>query len=309
MVILTGLGSLMLLLLAYDVFLVAFHPQGRGGPINRRVSLAIWSVARRVGRDPDGSPRGALLAFGGPTIVIAAIATWVFLLVAGFTLIYYPSIETFLVSPGSLRSPWTEALYYSAYTASTIGFGDVIADTEVMRMVTILEGFGGFALVSVSITYFLAVYRELIAMQSLASDIASLVEPGVDELLSFTREQGCETLARWCEQLSTPLSQVLIAHFQYPVLYYFRPAQDSRSLPAQLGALLRMRRAIEAAKSSEAIATLARHPSYRALQTSVDRYLLEVDRLFVPDADQSTTEGTGDDVHRAHGRLMKYMVY
>lgn len=309
MILLPILGALLILLLGLDVFLTVFHPQGRGGPVNRRVSRLIWSAARWAGQRSDGSKHDGLLALGGPAIVLTTLLVWVLLLVTGFTLVFYPWVETFLVSPGTLRSPWAEALYYSAYTAATLGFGDVVANSEALRLITVLEAFGGFALLSASITYFLAVYRELIAMQSLAADISGLFRAGETHVLEYTKREGYEALARWCEQLTNSLSKVLLAHFQYPVLHYFRPRKDSRALPVQLGAILRLRSLLAADEGSAVISAFGRHPSYLALQGGLESYLTDVDRLFIPASASATGRDQGDEIDRAHARLLGYMLY
>lgn len=309
MILLSVLGLLLILLLGLDVFLTVFHPQGRGGPVNRRVSSLIWSAARASGRRGDGSTRDRLLAMGGPVIVTATLLVWVLLLVGGFALIFYPWVETFLVSPGTLRSPWAEALYYSAYTAATLGLGDVVANSEALRLITALEAFGGFMLLSASITYFLAVYRELIAMQSLAADISGLFRAGEVHVVEFTKTEGYEALARWSEQLANSLSKVLLAHFQYPVLHYFRPKERSRALPVQLGALLRLRTLVDADEGSTVVAAFTRHPSYLALTSGVESYLTDVDRLFIPADIQGTRSDRDDETDRSHARLLDYMLY
>ena len=309
MMLLPVLGTVLILLLGFDVFLTVFHAQGRGGPVNRRLSRLIWSAARWGGRRSEGSKREGLLALGGPMIVIATLLVWVLLLVTGFALVFYPWVETFLVSPGTLRSPWTEALYYSAYTAATLGLGDVIANSEALRLITMLEAFGGFALLSVSITYFLAVYRELISMQALAADISGLFRAGETHLVEFTKNEGSAALARWCEQLANGLSNVLLAHFQYPVLHYFRPPEESRALPIQLGALLQLGRLIASDEGSTTVSTLAAHPSYLALRGGLESYLSDVDDLFVPEGASSAHSAPRDDIERAHARLLDYMLY
>lgn len=307
MLLLPGLGSLLVLLLASDVFLTVFHSRGRGGPVSRRHNRLLWAMLRRLAR---GSHSPALLSLGGPVMVVATIAMWVLLLVTGFALIFYPWVATFLVSPGSLRTPWAEALYYSAYTAATLGFGDVVANSEALRLITTLEAFGGFALLSVSMTYFLSVYRQLIVMQSLAADISGLFASGGPErVVDFAREEGHEVLARWSEQLSRGLSTVLLSHFQYPVLHYFWAKKPSRALPVQLGPLLGLRRLVLEADSPP-MNTFAVHPSFRALEHALEEYLGEVDSLFIPKRfGFGDGPKAGDDVEQAHGRLLAYMRY
>ena len=309
MILLPVVGVLMIVLLTVDVFFTVFHAQGQGGPLTRRLSRLVWSAMRSLGQRGDGSKRDGVLALGGPVLVVTTLLLWVALLVVAYTLIYYPWIRTFLVSPGSLRTPWVEALYYSGYTAATLGLGDVIADVEALRLLTLLQAFGGFALLSVSTSYFLAVYRELITMQSLAVDISGLFSEGEEQVLRFTSDQGFDALARWSEQLSSDLSRSLVAHHQYPVLHYFRPEKEERALPVQLGALVRLRSLVAAGDESLALSTLGRHPSYLALMDGLESYLSDVDRLFVPGRGRGGGSASGDEIDRAQARLLQYMLY
>lgn len=307
MILIPIVGVLMIVLLTMDVFFTVFHAQGQGGPLTRRLCRVVWSATRSLGQRRDGSKRERVLALGGPVLVVTTLLLWVVLLVVAYTLVYYPWITTFLTSPGSLRTPWVEALYYSGYTAATLGLGDLVAEPEMLRLVTVLEAFGGFALLSVSTSYFLAVYRELIAMQSLAIDISGLFSAGEDQVVEFTRNEGYEALARWSEQLSSGLSRVLVSHHQYPVLHYFRPREETRALPVQLGALLRLRGLVATDHGSPALATLRRHPSYLALMDSLESYLAGVDEYFIPGRDHGRS--AGDETERAHMCLLSYMRY
>lgn len=304
-VLLPVLGTGMLL--AADVFVTVFSPHGRGGPVNWRQNRALWALFRATGRRRDGSARDRWLSLAAPLMVVITLAVWVLWLVGSFALLYYPWIDSFLVSPGSLGAPWVEALYYSGCIAATLGLEDVIALTATLRLLSVLEAFGGFALLSIAITYFLAFYRELISMQSLASDISGLFSAGEEHVLEFTQQEGYEALARWCEQLSGSLSKILLAHFQYPVLHYFRPRKRPRALPVQIGSMLRLRGRIGEDADSEVLSTLARHPSYLALGNAVKSYLEDVDQLFVPgraDASPGTSR-----IEEAHARLERYMLY
>lgn len=306
MLLLPLVGAVLLAFLAWDVFFTVFHSQGRGGPLNRLLSRGLWGLVRSVGSRRGAAPREGVLTLGGPLIVVVTLWVWMLLLVVAFALIYYPFIEGFLLSTGDLRAPWVETLYYSAYTAATLGIGDLIADAPTLRLVTVLEAFGGFALLSVSVTYFLAVYRELIAMRSLAADISGLCRRGEQQVIDHSREQGHEALARWCEHLSSTLSRVLLAHFQYPVLHYFRARQRARALPVQVGALLELRRRVEAESEDSPLAPFRHHPSYLALCDALEAYLHDVDTLFSPGGG---TSSRAEWESAAHDRLLGYMVY
>lgn len=298
-------GVALLLFLFIDVFLTVFHAQGHAGPLSRAQNRLVWKVFRTAGTRGNGGPREGLLAMAAPAMIVTMLATWVLLLVAGFALIYLPLIETFLLSPGALRTPWLEALYYSAYTAATLGLGDMVADLESLRILTALEAFAGFALLSVSVTYMLAVYRELLAMKTLASEIAGYFRPGAEYVRRFARSEGRDAVARWTESVTSALMRVMQAHFQYPVLHYFRPQEPDSALPLQLTALRKLSAAGGNGEPGEKDPT--DHPSWRALQDATDVYLRTVEDVFIPTTFEPRPAGSDQD--RAHRRLLAYMVY
>lgn len=316
------IGALTLLLLAWDVFTTVFSAEGRGGPFNRRQNRAMWRISRALAHRRDGTIRDRWLALAGPWMVLMTLGVWVLWLILGFALVYYPWMQSFLVSPGTLRTPALEALYYSGYTAATLGLGDLVADAPALRLLAPVEAFGGFLLLSASVTYFLAVYREVIRKQALAFTIAGYFGAN-EELVSGAVAPDAggdgwtgagnapEALARWGESVSSGLAHVLLAHHQYPVLHFFRSPRCSRSLAVQLGHLIQLsRRVADGADDLPGLHALARHPSYRALQGMVERYLHEVERLFTP-GDRGSAEpddGSGDALERAHRRLLEHML-
>lgn len=298
-----ALGITILLLLFVDVFLTVFHPQGRGGPLTRWQNRSVWRFFRRVG---PRSPRW--LSVAAPTMAVITIVVWVVLLVVAFALVLYPGITSFLVSPGTLRDQWVEALYYSGYTAATLGFGDLVPDEALPRLLAPVEAFLGFAILSASITYLLAVFRELVSMHTLAANISGYFDAGTDPTLATAEGEQRLGFARWADGINTSLLGVLQAHFQYPILHYFRPTDESRALPPQLDHLLALRKWMRGSEGARP--ELGQDLSLRSLAGSVERYLTTVEEYFVPEA-FALEERTDrmDEVERAHDRLMRYMRY
>ena len=298
-----AIGAAILLFLTVDVFLTVFHAQGHAGPLTRRHTRALWGLARRVGVRRHGPPRDALLGLAAPLMVVFTLAVWVLLLLTGFALIYLPYVQTFLFSPGSLRTPWWEALYYSGYTAATLGTGDLGADLPALRTLTVLEAFIGFALLSSAVTYMLAVYRELLAKRTLASNIAGYFRAGEARVREFMRADGRNEVARWTEGITTSLLHVMEAHFQYPVLHYYRSSDRDRALPLQLAPLLRV-----FGNDGPQREPVESHPSLLAMGDAVRVYLATVEDVFVPRRFHAAVD-TGGGAERAHRRLLAYMAY
>lgn len=299
-------GVLLGVALVVEVFVTVFFPQGRGGPFTRRQNHWIWRGFRATARRRDGSIRDTWLSLAGPVLVLATITCWVVWLVVAFALIYLPWIEEFLLTSGTRRPGWAEAVYFSGYTAATLGLGDLVPDHVALRLLTVLEAFGGFALLSASVTYFLAVYRELIRKHALATDLNSYFGGGVDAVLAFVEENGPDPVARWAESVSASLSQLLLAHYQYPVLHFFRSSDASRRLPEQLEHLMVLRRRVRE-DAQGPIGGLARHPGYCSLQRTVGQYVSDLTRLFVPGSG-GAGGGPHDSVPEAHRRLREFTI-
>ena len=302
--ILPAFGIAVLLLLLADVFFTVFHPQGRGGPLTHRQNRLVWAFFRNVGPRAEG-----WLSLAAPTMAVLTIVLWVMLLVGGFALIIYPWIASFLVSPGSLRVHWVETIYYSGYTAATLGFGDVVPDHELLRLLAPLEAFLGFAILSASITYLSSVYREVVSMHTLATNITGHFEAGTATTLDRAGGNKTQAFARWADGVNTSLLRALQAHFHYPILHYFRPSDEERALPPQLDHLLALRRRVRGGDCS-GFSALREDTSIRSLVGSVERYLKTVEDYFIPEsfAVNEQTERM-DETERAHHRLMRYMRY
>lgn len=288
-------AALLALLLA-DVFLTVFDPRGRGGPLNRVQNRSLWRLMRVLARR-----KPAALSLGAPLLVVLTLCVWVLLLVAAFAIAYYPFIDTFLVSPGSTRGPWVEAIYYSGYTAATLGFGDIVPDLPWLRLLAPIEAFLGFALLSVSVTYLLAVYRELLAMHTLATTLDAWHEAGLLEQLE--RDTIAAPTERFLEWASVAVLHGLNAHFQYPVLHYFRAEDARRALPLQFDPLVRHAARNKAEGVSKGL-------SYDAFFEAVERYLTLVETHFIPpDFETDVASQDATEAARAQRRLLRFMLY
>lgn len=299
-------GLAVLLLLGTDVFITVFHPEGHGGPLTRRQNGLIWKIWRRVA--PGGRQRrDEWLALGGPALAVLTPIIWAVLLVAGFALIYYPWMERFLVSPGTLRSHWAEALYYSGYAAATLGTGDIVPDIPGLRLLSIVEAFSGFALLSSALSYIFAIYRENGRKSTLASELSLRDDAeGSGRVARIGGERD-----EWLEDVARELLHVTGSHSQYPILHYFRPSDPRSSLAIQLGSLVRL----EESRGHDMETPVAERgesptPGEVLVLGALSRYLEAADRRFVRGGgskEDGDIEGPPNPMR--YGRLLDYLGY
>lgn len=115
-------------------------------------------MSRALAR-PAGKRKVLLLSFVGPALLVILAAFWLLLLVLGFALLYWPALGTSLeASKGGTSTDFLAALYYSGFSFTTLGLGDIEPQTALLRMLTVTEAALGFSFFTLTITYFLSVY-------------------------------------------------------------------------------------------------------------------------------------------------------
>jgi hypothetical protein len=217
-------GSCLLLLGLWDTALTVLHP-ARRGPMSYAISRSTWLVVRTLSRRLDAM---RLLTFAGPAAMAGGFFGWVGGLWLGFALVYLPFIDRFSYSetvPFGSKG-MAEALYVSGVSLSTVGFGDVVASSDTLRLVTVAESASGLAAITAAITYLLSVYPLVTRQRSAAlhaSDLG-LTEPA--QVVRVAVHGGSSVLV--------DLQHALIEAHQnvtrFPVLYYFHPDQPEESM-------------------------------------------------------------------------------
>jgi hypothetical protein len=215
-------GVCLLALGLWDTALTVLHP-ARRGPMSAAIGRVTWRVLRAVSRRPGGR----LLTFAGPLAMAAGFMSWVTSLWVGFALIYLPFIAEFIyITPATFGPPGLpEALYVSGVALTTVGFGDVVAATDTMRLVTVAQSASGLAAITAAIAYVLSVYPLVTKQRSAALRVSDLglTDPG----------QVVRVLVQAGPSVLIGLQRALIEAHQdvtrFPVLYDFHPDRPEES--------------------------------------------------------------------------------
>jgi voltage-gated potassium channel Kch len=217
-------GVALLLLGLWDTAVTVLHPVRRG-PLSYAISRGTWLVVRTLSRRL-GNTR--LLSFAGPAAMAGGFFGWVGGLWVGFALIYLPFIDRFSYSetvPFGSKGI-AEALYVSAVSLTTVGFGDVVASSDALRLVTVAESASGLAAITAAITYLLSVYPLVTRQRSAALHASDLGLTDPAQVVRVAIHGGPTVLA--------DLQHALIEAHQnvtrFPVLYYFHPDQPEESM-------------------------------------------------------------------------------
>ncbi|NJC22022.1 voltage-gated potassium channel Kch [Arthrobacter pigmenti] len=224
--LLSILGVLVVLLGLVEVFHTLLHPSGRGR-LSRLCVVGVWRTVRRLG------DKGASMA--GPLAMVSVIFFWAALQAVGWALLIYPHIpQGFSYSPGvdpSRYNDSAEALYISAVTLTTLGYGDVVAVDPVIRLLSPLEALTGFALLTAAVSWSMQIYPALARRRALAIRLSLLQNSGYASKLD---QLDAAAVTNTLEAIVADLVEIRVDLTQTSESYYFWEANKDLSLPASL---------------------------------------------------------------------------
>ena len=274
-------GLILLLVLIADVHSTVFVPRGSAGPVTRRLYSWSWQVWMRIGDHWSGEKRRGWLAQLGPILVPLTVVVWAIQLVLSFALMFVPWVADFQISPAEAgpMEEWALLLYYSGYSATTLGVGDVTPDGTVPRLLAVAEAGFGFALFTAAVTYLLSVYNALNTSTSLALAAARFMgrregRGPVALLIETTCANATADLGDWLGRMAFDLAALVEFRGQYPLLHYFHEPNDDRAMPIVLSDLLELTALCQAMLDAERYPTLAEGPTVKAVDRIGRQYLV-----------------------------------
>ncbi|WP_411375721.1 potassium channel family protein [Arthrobacter sp. MPF02] len=218
----TVLGAALILLMLADVFYTLLYPHG-SGPAGRAIMRGFWLLARKL------PGRGSAVA--APLAMASVIAVWATLATVGWALLYLPHLQGGFVYGAGVpqQADFTEALYVSMVTLSTVGFGEIVAANPVLRLVSALEAVTGFGLLTATVSWILQTYPALNRRRALAHQLNLFREAAGPEGLEAMEPRHAAGLL---ESLASNVATVSIDLVAFRETYYFREVEQRGSLPA-----------------------------------------------------------------------------
>lgn len=279
---LVGLGLVALALL--DIYLTVLSPRLGTSLLSLPLMKKIWWLFRQTARLLP-KQRQQLLFHAGPLMIVAVILVWVTLLAVGFALIVWPALGTEVqASQGQTSRDFWTALYYSGYSLTTLGNGDLIPQTEFYRFLTLVQAALGFSIFTLTITYLLSVYNALIQRNSFALSLHHRSDTTADaaELLARLMAGGSvDGLQQDLSNMARDLMNLLEAQHSYPVLLFFRFQPRYYGMPRLLLLLLDTATLIKSGLDAEQYRSLVNSAAVAELSGGSLQMLDEVSRTIL----------------------------
>ena len=234
------LGALLAAWILQDLVVSVVVP--RPASARFRVSTAAYRLSwrpfvwlSRFRKDPNRRER--LLGSYAPVMVLLVLVAWVAGLVLAYGLILWSVREELRPEPQGIGT----ALYASAVSFLTIGFGDVVPVGPLARFIVVAEAATGLGTVALVISFLFSLYGNFQRREALVVTLdafAGAPPSGVLLLETAQKLRSPALLAQTFDDWRRWSAEVLDSHLAYPNLNYFRSLHDNESWVSALGAVL-----------------------------------------------------------------------
>lgn len=232
-------GLAILFAVLQDAFRVVVMPRPNYGfGIGKLLLLIAWRTWRPLGtrrRSPER--RESMLGAFAPLALIVLLAFWVMGLVLGYGLIVHALRDELTPAPPDFGS----ALYVTATSLLTLGFGDIVPTGFAARVVILVTAASGPALVGLVLSLLFSLYASYQRREALVTTLdarAGAPPSGVRLLETYAALQMTGDLPALFADWERWTAEVLDSHLAYPPLAFFRSSHDSESWISALGAML-----------------------------------------------------------------------
>lgn len=233
-------GLFVIFIMLDDVFqsVLVPRPTPAGFRLTRVVIRSTWRAWRSFGlRNSSSEKRERMLGSFAPAVLVLLLLVWLAGLILGFGLMLY--------ALGTQTHPPLEnlpmAMYYAGTSLMTIGYGDIVAQSALARLVSIGAAVAGLGLIALAISFVFSLFASFQRREVLVVtlDARAGAPPSGLSLLEAASKLGLkDDLARIFVEWEKWSAEVLDSHMAYPLLAYFRSSHDSESWISALGAVL-----------------------------------------------------------------------
>ena len=233
-------GLFVVFIMLDDVFqsVLVPRPTPAGFRLTRVVIRSTWRAWRSFGlRSSSSEKRERMLGSFAPAVLVLLLLVWLAGLILGFGLMLF-AVRT-QTHPPLDNLPM--AMYYAGTSLMTIGYGDIVAQSALARLVSIGAAVAGLGLIALAISFVFSLFASFQRREVLVVtlDARAGAPPSGLSLLEAASKLGLkDDLARIFIEWEKWSAEVLDSHMAYPLLAYFRSSHDSESWISALGAVL-----------------------------------------------------------------------
>jgi hypothetical protein len=201
-----------------------------------RATWSAWSaLAACLPRNGRGEQ---FLSVYGALSMVLLFGIWIIGLILGFGLLFWAAQAG---SGGAPRPSLGSQIYLSGVTFFTLGCGDVVPQTRLARVLSVLEAGTGLGFIAVVIGYLPVLYQLLSRREAavIRLDGRAGSPPNASSLLQrHGGDDGLPQVNMLLRDWEGWGSELLESHLSYPMLAYYRSQHSDQSWLAALAVIM-----------------------------------------------------------------------
>ncbi|WP_339376152.1 potassium channel family protein [Calothrix sp. NIES-2098] len=268
-----------------DIYLTVLFPRLGSSLLSLPLGKGMWRFVRLIARIAPFKDE-KLLAHNGPMLMILTVIVWLCLLICGFALIIWPELGSAIQSSdGWTETDFVTALYYSGFSLTTLGTGDLIPEVGFQRLLIILEAALGFSIFTLTITYLFSIYSALIRRNTFALSLHHRSAGTADAAEVLARLGASGELSGVQQDISNmarDLINLLESQHSYPALLYFRFRQTYYALPRILLLTMDTATLMKTALNAQKYRSIVHSTALAELWGGSQQLLMELSSFFLP---------------------------
>ena len=262
-----------------DLVLTTFAPTG-SGVITGRLRRWVWYVFLKASGRKGSSN---ILNYAGPVTVVIWLFGWLVLVWLSNALIFLSDPDSIVAASNMRSTTWTEKVYFTGYTLSTLGSGEFIPWGTGWQLYSSFISFSGFMLVTIALTYLYSVVTNDINRRKTSLKIYHTGATPQEILLRFWDGEGFSRLKNDLSSLSEQILQVAQNHMAYPVLHNFHTTRRDENLVINLTCLDEALTLLLLYKPRDVKPSL---PELYQLRSAITYYLQTLRNAFISPTDE-----------------------
>lgn len=218
-------SAIVLLSLIWDMFITVLSGNG-AGPLSKIWYRLVWWGLLAI---HEHRPIHRLLSLAGPFMLLTSILLWYVMLAAALFL-------ALAALPGTVENNLTgepadllELAYFVSTTISSLGYGDQVPSGFPWTMASTVATLGGTMIITISLSYVLAVLAAAIERRKLAQGIFGLGETAPEIIENAKLHDSQQSLKVHVLNLTSELDHQALKNLAYPVLKYFHSPRANLS--------------------------------------------------------------------------------
>lgn len=222
-------GAFLVVFGAVDALWTTLWVDGNAGPMTRRHNSWLRRLMLRLaGRNHKA------LSTTGPLVLVASVLVWAMVPWLGWVLLFSGDPQSLLHTHTGTPSDPVDRIYFTGYAMFTLGNGDFTPNGKFWELASAWVSLNGLFLLTLAVTYLLAIIEAVVAKRSFASQVWALGHTAEEFVLHCWDGSAFRVVELQIVSLTEQLQTVTEQHHAYPMLHFYHESKVKQSVSHNL---------------------------------------------------------------------------